>query len=507
MKKLLVTLALAGTLSVPSVVFAEATWYGSLRGGLHSQSGGEGKFFDGGSRWGIKGSAEVGEGLNAVYRFEHKISTTDAGQPGGRLAYAGLSGGFGSVTVGQIWNAAYNHAGAITDKSYYFGNSTTGYRHGNALSYAHSAGPVSFQVDLISDGGMETGQGIDKTEFGVTVNVGEIGKVALAHTTVRDEAVTKMTDRVPGTPYVPEVINSPAVEAVEAVPEGPPTYRVNTAAANADAMYVDVTPIMVKVAQGDIASHLDTDGTKLIAAGLPEVTRDPDGTYRTGDVTGCAAAAEDQDTTNDCKDVTAYVYRRNASTSADVSGVDHTQDRTTVVRETFYAEAEEVAGTPAVDAVEAVEADITDAVPGKEEVAPMAAAETKAGHKNTHVAVEFNIGGMTPYVGYSVKKTNMGMKLDADMQLTADNEPNVVEDPATTTKTTHFGVSGGVGDTGVNFLVAARSVQTDSGAKTSPWLFNVSKNLGGGATVIFEHASDDDAMKTKKSRIGLHVTF
>ena len=34
MKKLLVTLALAGTLSAPSVVFAEANWYGSLRGGI-----------------------------------------------------------------------------------------------------------------------------------------------------------------------------------------------------------------------------------------------------------------------------------------------------------------------------------------------------------------------------------------------------------------------------------------------------------------------------------------
>ena len=125
-----------------------------------------------------------------MYRFEHKISTKDGSQPSGRLAYAGLSGGFGTISVGQIWNAAYNHAGAITDKSYYFGNAGTGYRHGNAISYAFSSGIMSAQLDLVADGDTDTGKGIDKTEFGVTVGLGEIGKVAIAHTNMRDHMVT-----------------------------------------------------------------------------------------------------------------------------------------------------------------------------------------------------------------------------------------------------------------------------------------------------------------------------
>ena len=114
--------------------------------------------------------------------------------------------------------------------------------------------------------------------------------------------------------------------------------------------------------------------------------------------------------------------------------------------------------------------------------------DTKHGHKNTHVAVEFNIGGVTPYLGHSTKKENgaMGKK----------------------TKTTHYGVRGGLGDTGINFLVAARNVKPDGGAKTSPWLFNLSKNLGGGATVIFEHANyDNNEPGNKETAIGLHVTF
>ena len=72
-------------------------------------------------------------------------------------------------------------------------DSTTGYRHGNALSYAVSTGPVSFQMDLISDGehGYRTGDRQDRVRRD-SQSLGEIGKVALAHTTVRDEMVKKM---------------------------------------------------------------------------------------------------------------------------------------------------------------------------------------------------------------------------------------------------------------------------------------------------------------------------
>ncbi len=173
-------LVFAGVLSIPSAVFAEASWYGSLRAGVES-SGGKISVKDGASRWGIRGSAEAGEGLTAVYRFEHKISTQDAGQAGGRLAYVGLSGGFGSVTAGQIWNAAYNSFGAVTDNSYFYGDAQTGYRHGNAVSYAFSNDLMALQFDVIYGGTAEP-EDLQKTEFGLSVNVGEIGKVAIAHT-------------------------------------------------------------------------------------------------------------------------------------------------------------------------------------------------------------------------------------------------------------------------------------------------------------------------------------
>ena len=75
MKKLLITVCLSGLLSVPSVVLgaemAGASLYGSFRTGLTFGSG-DASVSDYGSRWGIKGSYEVSEGLTASYKYEGK---------------------------------------------------------------------------------------------------------------------------------------------------------------------------------------------------------------------------------------------------------------------------------------------------------------------------------------------------------------------------------------------------------------------------------------------------
>ena len=346
-----------------------------------------------------------------MYRFEHKISTTDGGQPGGRLAYAGLTGGFGSITLGQIWSAAYNHAGAITDKSYYFGDSAGTYRHGNALSYAFSSGALGFQLDLISDGGTDTDKAIDKTEFGVTLGLGEVGRVAIAHTNMRDA--------MDGTYWVDHDSND-------------------------DTAMVQAQKVMVHYSDISNANdaNVDEDGM-LTTAGLGLIQGAADGKFYFG---ADAATCDDSGTSDVVEkcDKTAEFYVRTVTTIA-------------------------ADGTVAVAATEH----------------PTATMGTKRGHKTTHMAVEFSVGGFTPYLGYSKSKKNGATK---------------------ETKTTHYGVSGGLGDSGINYLVAARSVKDVNGKKTSPWLVNVSKSLGGGATVIFEHGNDDNN-KSGKSRVGLHVTF
>ena len=179
-------------LTLPSVVFAEGdapNLYGSFRINLHSQDG-ETSIENSGSRWGMKGTPEVSEGLNVVYRYEQGLDLGNAGlasakladdgetvtdvSSGGRLSFIGVSGGFGSITTGQIWSAYYNHVGVVTDigiNNSYAGHSTA--RTGSTLSYAANTGPVSFQVDVQMDSnGAVENNSVDMTQVGVTLDTG-----------------------------------------------------------------------------------------------------------------------------------------------------------------------------------------------------------------------------------------------------------------------------------------------------------------------------------------------
>ena len=91
------------------------------------------------------------------------------GGDGGRLSYVSLSGGFGTITLGQIWSASAIHYGFKVDPSYVngvFGGAS--YRPGNTVSYSSSAGDVTFQIDKV------TGDGA-RVELGTSANLGPVG--------------------------------------------------------------------------------------------------------------------------------------------------------------------------------------------------------------------------------------------------------------------------------------------------------------------------------------------
>ena len=458
-------------LSVPSVVFAEANWYGSLRGGIEF-SGGETNFYDGASRWGIKGSAEASEGLTAVYRFEHKFSTSDAGQAGGRLAYVGLSGGFGTLTLGQIWSASYIHAGVIRDfPNWYTSPDTTG-RIGNALSYSVSNDAFSMQVDAIMNGKKNTGGAIDQLEFGMTVNVGEVGKVALAHTTVKDETVKFMTERIPGTPYVPAVPGRPAMDA---------TYWVDHDG-DEETEKVEAHQITVYLTGAQHAEtgtpNVDADGV-LTAAGLLLIERTGDRYHMTGALAAeCKTLFDDKAaTTDDCVPVTAYV--RETSSARRAPGAPADQATTTTFTETFYAEAEETPADPGTQG--------TPEVKGTKETPPMEDTKTVAGSKASHISAEFGLGAITAAVGYSEHKVNRATGK---------------------TKTTFIGAKGGIGDTGLSWGAYSRVKDKADGTKEKPWTIGLSKSLGGGAWAYIEHHNDGVAGDSSRSTaIALGVSF
>ena len=176
MKKQLIAVGLAGLLTIPAVSFgaemAGPSLYGSFRTGLILGDGNN-NVSDIGSRWGIKGSHEVSEGLTAAYKFEARMNTTNAvsagHQPAGRLSNISLSGGFGTVTLGQIWSASAIHYGFAVDPSYWYGVfGGANYRRGNSVSYSSSAGDVSFQIDK------ETGDE-ERVQLGASASFGPVG--------------------------------------------------------------------------------------------------------------------------------------------------------------------------------------------------------------------------------------------------------------------------------------------------------------------------------------------
>lgn len=70
-----------------------------------------------GSRWGLRGTEDLGGGLKGVFVLESGFDI-DTGRSGqgtrlfGRAAYVGLQGGFGAVTLGRQQNSLYDLFGA-----------------------------------------------------------------------------------------------------------------------------------------------------------------------------------------------------------------------------------------------------------------------------------------------------------------------------------------------------------------------------------------------------------
>ena len=505
---------------------------------------------DGGSRWGIKGSNELADGLSAIYRFEHKFSTENAGlDGGGRLAHVGLSGGFGTLTLGQIWSASFNATGAITDNSLLWGDSATSYRVGNALSYSNSVGNASLQIDAIMDGGRDTGDAVDQVEFGMTIGLGDIGKLAVGYVESKDTNITTM-------------VHKDAVQAKDATPDTPEMYSIIKSAATktAPAKTAMLEQIMVWTRlEGDSsATNDDPANTFLDEDGKFKVDISSDGTngataltkedidafaagvrqigdqyyaFRGADtasaiMTDCVTGANADETK--CKQITVYVERTKFAGDDDDRAVDGSEDEGTVAKNVGVSYMTHVdlhvanadIGEKGLGITEgATDNDlIVDPAEKGDPMQPYVPASTtkmddiKPGYKGTHIAVEFGLGGVTAWLGHSKTENNGGaiVKGTEDAPKNKNAMTGGVVDAtmmteASDTKVTHAGVRGSVGDGGINYYLAYRSVDA-AGEKSNPFLINLNQSLGDGATAFIEHANNDDGV-SGKTWVGLKVDF
>lgn len=119
MKKSLIALASLAVVTAASAQ-SSVTLYGIADVVIHKDSGVSTKMTSGGvstSRWGIKGSEDLGGGLNANFNFEQGIDLTDGSLKGSgfdRQAWVGLSGGFGELKLGKT-GSAYDDVAYITN--------------------------------------------------------------------------------------------------------------------------------------------------------------------------------------------------------------------------------------------------------------------------------------------------------------------------------------------------------------------------------------------------------
>jgi len=124
--------------ALPTLAAAQSsvTLYGRLDAGItyvsNAGGGSQYKFDDGvlyGNRWGLKGTEDLGGGLSSVFVLENGFSLgtgsfRQGGAEFGRQAYVGLKNQYGSITMGNQYDAVWDYLGLA---GYNLGAFTSGY--------------------------------------------------------------------------------------------------------------------------------------------------------------------------------------------------------------------------------------------------------------------------------------------------------------------------------------------------------------------------------------------
>ncbi|WML91787.1 porin [Thiothrix lacustris] len=163
MKKLLV-IAVATALIAPAVAMADTTLYGKLHATVGTLDTGADTDADvvvesNTSRFGIKGSTELDNGLAATYGLEMGVDIDGdaASNLSSRNQFVGLKGGFGEVRVGKHdtpAKLATSGLDAFADNNQaemFRIIAADGHRVNNAVAYINKFGPVGFAVAHSTD--------------------------------------------------------------------------------------------------------------------------------------------------------------------------------------------------------------------------------------------------------------------------------------------------------------------------------------------------------------------
>ncbi len=171
MNKKLIAAAVSAAVMAP-VAHAESSFYARVNNAIDiNDLSGDGTTDVSGvaSRFGFKGSADVGNGMTVHGRYEFSTTSDKEGTGVGdtRIATAGLSGGFGRIDVGNQWSAYFDTFGTLISPTYslgYYLYSSVGggpYRSSNTIKYSNTFGPLYAELDVRLN---DSGEGGDVAE-------------------------------------------------------------------------------------------------------------------------------------------------------------------------------------------------------------------------------------------------------------------------------------------------------------------------------------------------------
>ena len=184
MNKKLLAAAVSAAVMAP-VAHAESSFYARVNNAIAIKDDGTNSstnLSDVAGRFGVKGSTDIGNGLTVSGQFEFRAKSDDDtgfrshddGKPktNGRVAKVGISGGFGSVSLGQQWSAYFDTFGTLVSPTYslgYYLYSSVGggpYRTSDTIKYSNSFGPVYLELDYRSNEG-DGSDGDNKNGYGI----------------------------------------------------------------------------------------------------------------------------------------------------------------------------------------------------------------------------------------------------------------------------------------------------------------------------------------------------
>ena len=177
MNKKLIAAAVSAAVMAPVASQADVVVYGRIHNGINlmNPDNGESSTDVTGvvSRFGIKASSDLGNGLTAAAKYEFG-TTTDKELDNiadVRVAVVSISGNFGTIGIGNQWSAFYDTVGTHIDPTFtiaynlyssFVGNP---YRASNTIKYSNSFGPVYMELDVRLNDENGQNEGADVAEI------------------------------------------------------------------------------------------------------------------------------------------------------------------------------------------------------------------------------------------------------------------------------------------------------------------------------------------------------